>query len=76
MLVIDASREARRLCPEDLVGYGFISHGEWGSEKTTSSLLEVVAPPWYLVKCVFKSAEGQSSISCSWSEGLVPSPTP
>ena len=36
MLVRDASRQARRLCPGDPVRYmGFIIQGEWGSEKTT-----------------------------------------
>ena len=57
-----------QLSPKDPVGYSFIMQGEWGSEKTTSSFLGVVAPPKYPVRCVFKSAEGQSSNSCPWSE--------
>ena len=45
----DASGQARRLCPEDLVGYSFITQGEWGLEKTASSFLGMVAPAWYSV---------------------------
>ena len=55
------------LYPEDLVGYSFIIQGEWGLEKPASSFLGVVAPQ-YLLKCVFKSAEGGFSNSCPWSE--------
>ena len=33
----DASRQAKRLCPEDPVGCSFIIQGEWGWEKATSS---------------------------------------
>ena len=29
----------RRLCAQDLVGYGFSIQGKWGSENTTSSSL-------------------------------------
>ena len=67
----DASRQARKLCPEDpdLVGYRFIIQRELGLEKSASSFLEVVvAPPWYPVRHVFKSVEGQSSNSCPRSE--------
>jgi len=39
MLVRDASRQARKLCPEDLVGYSFIIQGEWGLEKPASSFM-------------------------------------
>ena len=53
----DASGQARRLRPEGPVGYSFIIQGEWGLEKPASSFLGIVAPPWYLVRCVFKSAE-------------------
>ena len=58
----------RNFAPQDSVGYSFIIQGEWGSEKTASSFLGVVAPPWYPVRCVFKSAEGRSSNACPWSE--------
>ena len=34
----DASGQARRLCPEDPVGYSFILQGERGAEKPASSL--------------------------------------
>ena len=51
-----ASGWARRLCPEDPVVL------------SSSSFLGVVAPPWYPVRPVFKSAEGWSSNSCPWSE--------
>ena len=74
----DASRQARKLCPEDPVGYSFIILSGWGSEKTASTFLGVVAPPWYLVRGVFKSAEGGSSNSCPGSESecrLHPTPT-
>ena len=37
MLVRDASRQARRLCPKDPMDYIFIIHGEWGWEKTAFS---------------------------------------
>ena len=37
MLVRDASTQARKLCPDDLVGYSFIIQREWGSERTASS---------------------------------------
>ena len=46
----------------------FIIQGEWGLEKPTSFFLGAVAPPQYPVRCVFKSTEGWSSNSCSWSE--------
>ena len=39
MLMRDASQQARRLCPEDEVGYSFIIQEEWGREKTASSSL-------------------------------------
>ena len=72
-----ASRQARRLCPEDPVDYSFIVQGEWGSEKPASSFLGVVAPPWYPVRCVFRLAEGQSSNTCPWSESECrPHPIP
>ena len=73
MLVRDASGQARRLPPQipDPMGYCFIIQDECESEKTTSSFLGVVAPPWYLVKCVFKSAVGQSSNSCPLSESAL-----
>ena len=50
------------------MGYSFIIQGEQGLEKPASSFLGVLAPPWYPVRCVFKSAEGWSSNSCPWSE--------
>ena len=54
----DASGQARKLCSEDPVGYGFVLQGEWGLEKPVSSFLGIAAPPWNLVSSVFKSAEG------------------
>ena len=47
-------------------------------EKMTSSFLAVVAPPWYQVRCIFKSVEEQrSSNSCPWSESECrPHPIP
>ena len=53
---------------QDPVCYSFIIQGEWGSEKTASSFLGVVAPPWYQVRSVFKSTEGWSSNFCLWSK--------
>ena len=44
MLVRDASGQAQKLRPEDLVGYSFILQGESGWEKPASSFLGVVAP--------------------------------
>ena len=35
----DTSRQARRLCPEDLVGYSVRIQGKWGGEKTTFFLV-------------------------------------
>ena len=64
MLVRDASRQARKLHSRDPVGYSFIIQGEVGLEKPASSFLGVIAPPYYLVRCVFKSAEGPSINSC------------
>ena len=73
----DASGQARKFCSEDLVGYSFIIQEEWGWQKTSSSLLGALASPWYLVRCVFKSAEGQSSNSCPWAESECrPHPIP
>ena len=60
----NARSQAQKLCPEDPVSYSFIIQGEKGLEKPASSLLGVVSPPWYLVRCVFKSAEGLTSKSC------------
>ena len=56
------------------------SKGSGGLEKTTSSFLGVVAPPWCLVRCVFKSAEGWSGpqtpvLGLNQNAGLIPSPT-
>ena len=55
-------QQARRLT-WGLGVYSFISQGEWGSEKTVSSFLGVVTPPWYQVRCIFILAEGRSSNS-------------
>ena len=76
----DASGQARKLCLQD-PGFGglhsFIIQGECRLEKYASSFLEVAAPPQYLVRCVFKSAEGQSSNSCPWAESECrPHPIP
>ena len=74
----DASGHARKLCLEDPVGYSFIILGVCGSEKTASSFLGVLAPPWYPVRCVFKSAEERSSNSClglNLNADLTSSPT-
>ena len=54
--------------PEAPVGSGFILQGAWGLERPASSFPGVVAPPWYLVRCVLKTAEGPSSNSCPRSE--------
>ena len=74
----EASGQAWKLCPQDPVGYSFIIQGEWGSEKTTSSFLGVVAPPWYQVRCVFKLAEDRPqtpALGLNLNAGLIPSPT-
>jgi len=72
-----ASGQALKLCPEeDGVGYSFLIRGEWGSEKTASSFLGVVAPPGSPVRCVFKSAEGRSPNSCPRSESECRHPSP
>ena len=44
VLVRDASRQAKKLCPKDPVGHSVIIQGAWGLEKTASSFLGVVAP--------------------------------
>ena len=45
MLVSDVSGQARKLYPENPVGYSFIIQEEWGLEKPASFFLGVVAPP-------------------------------
>ena len=51
MLVRDASKQARRICPKDKVGYSFIIQEKWGVEKDHLILfLRVVTPPLYLVR--------------------------
>ena len=55
------------------------SKGSGGGKRPASSSLGVGAPPQYLVKCVFKSAEGWSSNPSPWSESecrLPPIPHP
>ena len=61
----DASGQAPKLCPEeDLVGQSFLNpSGGWKSLP-----LPFVAPPWYPLRCGFKSVEGSSSNSCPGSE--------
>ena len=75
----DATGQARKLYSEDPVGYTvFFIQGEWGLEKPTLSFLGVVAPPGYLVRCVFKSAEGlpqTPALGLNLNAGLIPSPT-
>ena len=56
-------------------GLQFYHPGKWGSEKT-SSFLGAEAPSWYSVRCVFKSSEGWSSNSGSWSESECSHPMP
>ena len=54
------------------------SKGSRGQKDSLFLFLGVVAPPWCLVRCVFKSAEGRSSDSCPGSESECrphPSPT-
>ena len=76
MLGRDASRQARKLCPQDPVGYSFTLQGERGSEKTASSFLGVAAPPWHLVRCVFKSEKAGPqtlALGLTLNAGLRPS---
>ena len=74
----DASRQARKLCPEDLMDYSFIIQGKWGLEKPASSFLGVVVSPWYPVRCVFNHQKGGSqtpALSLNLNAGRIPSPT-
>ena len=59
------------------MGYSFIIQGEWGSEKTSSSSLGVVAPPWYLVRYVYsnqlKGGTQTPALGLNLNAGLIPS---
>ena len=63
--------------PLDLMGYNFIIQEELGWEKTASSFLGGVAPPWYPVRCVFKSVKGSPqtpALGPNLNAGLIPYP--
>ena len=73
-----ASGQTQKLCPEDLVSHSFMLQGEWRVEKTSSSFLGVLAPPWYPVRCVFKSQKGGPrtlALGLNLNAGLIPSAT-
>ena len=70
------SRQARRLCPQDLVGCIFIIQGEWGWEKTTSSsslvsgkkIFDPIGSNQDCCGAYSNEQKGGSLISCLWSE--------
>ena len=73
-LVRGTSGQARKLCPTIWRATVLLSKGS-GNQKRPP--LPLRAPPWYLVRCVFKSAEGWSSSSCHGSESeFRPHPIP
>ena len=64
--------------PQGSSGLQFYHARGVGVGKAASSFLGVLAPPWYLIRYVFKSTEGGPqtlALGLNLNTGLIPAPT-